>query len=235
MSTARSRTRNSALPPGRDFLAVGVTGGIGSGKSALCVAFADLGRLVLPADRIARDLTENDPTVLEEIVAAFGRRVLGGDGALDRKALAAIVFRDRAAREKLNRIIHPKVFATIGTIIGSERPERLRPYTVHEAALIYEAGMDDALDYVIVVDAPEEERIRRVMLRDGCSREEVQARIAAQMSVRTKRARADFIVENTGDLEGLKSQAAFLDRVLRSIADRMPLSQIGAGVKGSRQ
>jgi dephospho-CoA kinase len=223
------------LPPGRGFLAVGVTGGIGSGKSALCVAFADLGRLVLPADRIARDLTENDPAVLEEIVAAFGRRVLTGDGALDRKALAAIVFRGRAERERLNRIIHPRVFAMIGTILGSERPERLRPYTIHEAALIYESGIDHALDYVIVVDAPEEERIRRVMLRDGCSRGEVEARIAAQMSVRTKRARADFIVENAGDMDGLASQAVFLDRLLRSMAERRLAPPRTVGRRASRQ
>jgi len=219
VSTARSRTQNSApfvLPAHRDYLAVGVTGGIGSGKTALCEAFAALGRLVLSADVLARDLTVNDAHVRDEIRAAFGNDILTDAGVLDRKALAAIVFHDRAAREKLNGIIHPRVFRQLMATLAGERPDRLQPYTILEAALIYESGM--ALDYVIVVDAPEEERIRRVMRRDGCSREEVEARIASQMSAQAKRTRADFVAENTGHPDALKNHAAFLDTLLRAIA-----------------
>jgi len=219
VSTARSHTQNRLLLPAqRGYLAVGVTGGIGSGKTALCDAFAALGRLVVSADVLARNLTVNDAHVLEEIRAAFGNEILTDAGALDRKALAAIVFHDRAAREKLNGIIHPRVFRALATTLAAERPERLQPYTILEAALIYESGMK--LDYVIVVDAPEEERIRRVMHRDGISREEVNARIASQMSAHAKRTRADFVVENTDHPEALKNHATFLDALLRTIAHR---------------
>lgn len=213
------------FPAGREYLAVGVTGGIGSGKSALCEAFAARGRLVLSGDLIARDLTGNDPLIHDQIVTAFGTGVLTESGALDRKVLAAIVFRDHTARETLNGIIHPRVFAALEEILRSRPLARLRPYTIHEAALIYETGMDRSLDYVIVVDAPEEERIRRVMLRDGCSREEVESRILSQMSVRSKRVRADFVVENTGEIEELARQAAFLDTLLSAMAERMRMRQ----------
>jgi dephospho-CoA kinase len=224
VNIAPLRTPNNPplhFPAGREYLAVGVTGGIGSGKSALCDAFAALGRFVLSGDRIARELTAHDPRIREEIVTAFGSGVLAQSGGLDRKALAEIVFHDRLAREKLNGIIHPRVFAALEAILMSEPPERLRPYVIHEAALIYETGMDRELNYVIVVDAPEEERIRRVMLRDACSREEVESRIASQMPVPAKRARADFLVENTGEREALAGQAAFLDTLLSTMAERM--------------
>jgi dephospho-CoA kinase len=224
VNIVRSHSQSSPplqFPVDREYLTVGVTGGIGSGKSALCDAFAALGRLVLSGDRIARDLTVNDPLIRAEIVTSFGKSVLTESGGLDRQALAAIVFHDRRSREKLNGIIHPRVFASLEALLASEPPARLGPYTIHEAALIYETGMDRVLDYVIVVDAPEEERIRRVMLRDACSREEVQSRIASQMSVRAKRSRADFVVDNAGGREELADQAAFLDRLLSSMAERM--------------
>ncbi len=221
MSTARSRTpsRKRVIAAGRDHLAVGVTGGIGSGKSALCGAFAGLGRLVISADLLARDLTNNDAGIIQDIRAGFGDTVMTAAGAVDRKALAAVVFHDPEARERLNAIVHPRVFTALSEKLAAEPAGRLRPYVVIEAALIYEAGME--LDYVIVVDAPEEERIRRVMLRDGCSREEVLSRIASQMSATEKRKRADFIVENTGQADALAHQAAFLDTLLTALPQRI--------------
>ncbi len=221
MSTVRSHTRSNplVLPANRGYLAVGVTGGIGSGKSILCDAFAALGRLVVSADLLARDLTNGDRGILEEISAAFGKSLVTPPGALDRKALAAIVFHDRKARERLNAIIHPRVFRALAERLAEEPPERLQPYAIIEAALIYESGM--GLDYIIVVDAPEEERIRRVMARDGSSREDVQARIASQIPAEEKRKRADFVVENSGPTSGLGAQAAFLDTLLRSLPQRV--------------
>ncbi len=206
------------LPADRHYLAVGITGGIGSGKSALCDAFAAEGRLVLSADLLARDLTINDPSVREEIRSAFGAEVFTAAGEVDRRALAAIVFHDRKARERLNGIVHPRVFRTLAGKLAAESADRLRPYTIIEAALIYESGME--LDYVIVVDAPEDERIRRVMLRDGSSREEVLSRIASQMPVEEKRKRADFVVENRETAAELATSAAFLDGLLRALPQR---------------
>lgn len=221
MNTGRSRTQSSPfVPPAeRNYLLVGITGGIGSGKSALCEAFASLGRLVISADLVARDLTANDPAVREEIRTAFGPDIITPEATLDRKALARIVFHDRKSRERLNAIVHPRVFAALTRQLAEEPPSRLQPYTIVEAALIFESGM--TLDYVIVVDAPEEERIRRVMLRDGAGREEVLSRIASQMSAAEKRRRADFVVENIGPADALASRTTFLDTVLRSLPRRV--------------
>ncbi len=173
---------------------------------------------MIPADLVARDLTANDLAVREEIRTTFGPDIITQEATLDRKALARIVFHDRKARERLNAIVHPRVFAALTRQLAEEPPSRLLPYTIIEAALIFESGM--SLDYVIVVDAPEEERIRRVMLRDGTGREEVLSRIASQMSAAEKRRRADFVVENIASADTPASRAAFLDTVLHSLPRR---------------
>jgi dephospho-CoA kinase len=219
VSTGQSRTQNrpSGEKAGSASLLVGVTGGIGSGKSAVCREFERLGRMVLSADGIARELTENDGEVREEISTVFGPAVFAADGSLKRKEVADIVFHNRELREKLNAIIHPRVFTRIDTMLSHLPPAARHPYTVIEAALIFESGMDRWLDCTIVVDAPEELRIGRVMKRDGCSREEVLARIASQMSAHRKREKADFVLENNDALSTLASNVAFLDRLLASM------------------
>lgn len=222
MSTARSRSRNkpSLGPTLRDYLLVGVTGGIGSGKSAVCAAFERMGRAVFSADAIARALTLEDPSVRQEILTTFGPAIVAPSGGLDRKALAAVVFSDPAARRRLNAIVHPRVFTALAGALASNSPDRLIPYAIIEAALIYESGMDALLDYVIVVDAPEEERIRRTIERDRCTREEVLARIASQMSVHTKRLRADFVFENVGAVAALEDRVSFLDILLTTLGGK---------------
>jgi dephospho-CoA kinase len=205
----------------RKYLLVGVTGGIGSGKSAVCREFELKGRVVLSADSIARDLTNTDPEVKGEIRQTFGPGTFMSTGDLDRKALANIVFHNASARRRLNRIVHPRVFRKISDILRSEPVPRLSPYTIVEAALVFESEMDRDLDYVIVVDAPEEDRIRWTMGRDGCNREEVLARIDSQMSVHTKRSRADFVLENVGTLEDLRDRVTFLNTLLCVMASGM--------------
>jgi dephospho-CoA kinase len=195
-------------------LLVGVTGGIGSGKSVVCREFERLGRSVLSADGIARELTDADREIREEIRAAFGPAVFAPDGSIKRKEVANIVFHNRELRDKLNAIIHPRVFIRIEEILSRLPPAARQPYVVIEAALIFESDMNKRLDYTIVVDAPEEIRIKRVMERDGCSRENVLARIAAQMSAHQKRERADFVLENNEALTALAGKVAFLDRLL---------------------
>ena len=224
MSIARSRTRSSLLHEEvtqRKYLLVGVTGSIGSGKSAVCREFELMGRLVLSADSVARDLTNTDPEVKGEIRQSFGAQMFTAAGDLDRKALANVVFNDAPARKRLDRIVHPRVFYKLSEILRSEPFSRLFPYTVIEAALVFESGLDKDLDFVIVVDAPEEDRIRRTMERDGCSRQEVLARIGSQMSAHTKRARADFVLENIGVLEDLRHRVTFLHTLLCVIASGM--------------
>lgn len=197
---------------------MGVTGGIGSGKSAVCREFERLGRAVLSADRIARELTETDESVRSKIKTAFGPGVFAADGSLKRKDVADLVFHNRGLREKLNGIVHPRVFTRIEEMLSRLPAAARLPYVVIEAALIFESGMDARLDYTVAVDAPEEARIARVMRRDGCSREEVLTRIAAQMSVHEKREQANFVLENSQEESSLAGQVAFLDRLFATLS-----------------
>jgi dephospho-CoA kinase len=219
VSTGRSRTpsKRGSGRGARDFLLVGLTGGIGSGKTAVCRAFERLGRTVISADAIARTLTEEDPKVRDNIRKSFGHSMFTPAGTLDRRALADVVFREPIARERLNEIIHPLVFRRMEELLAALPPERRRPYTIEEAALIFESGRDRDLDYVLVVDAPEESRVSRVMKRDGCTREEVLRRIKSQMSTHEKRKLADFTIENSGPEEDLLQKVAFFDNLLRSM------------------
>jgi dephospho-CoA kinase len=202
----------------RSVLRVGVTGGIGSGKSTVCRILAARGRTVLWADEIARDLTENHRAVRGKIRKAFGKAVYRPDGSLDRRMLARIVFTDPAARATLDRIVHPLVLREIQRQSVNLKRFPSHSYLVIEAALIYESGLDKRLDYVVVIDVPREIRIARVIARDRCSRGEVIARMRSQMPAREKLARADFIVANDGTERELRQRVALLDTVLLQIA-----------------
>lgn len=201
---------------------VGVTGGIGSGKSLVCRVFASLGRTVLSADEIARTLTAERSEIKSSIKHVFGEKVFLPDGTLDRKALAAVVFTNAALRKKLDAIIHPHVFAALDQEIENLPDAKRTPYLIIEAALIFESGMDRTLDYVVVVDAEEESRISRVMNRDGVTRREVLARIESQMAAAKKRKLADFVIENDGSEEELAERVRFLDRLLAQLPPRVP-------------
>ncbi|MBS1945208.1 MAG: dephospho-CoA kinase [Bacteroidetes bacterium] len=172
---------------------VGVTGGIGSGKTTVCRVFGVLGIPVFSSDEAGRRLMAHDPLVRERIAGAFGTSVLAAAG-VDRRALAAQVFKDPGALNRLNAIIHPavrKAFAEWAAL-------RSAPYVINEAAILVETGMHKKLDHLIVVAAPEEERIRRVMARDGASHEQVRARIRSQADDRTRNAAAGSIIVNDG-------------------------------------
>ena len=138
------------------FLRVGITGGIGSGKSTVCNLFAGLGRTVLSADDIARQLTDNSAQIKSSIRKTFGEKVFLPNGVLDRQALAAIVFENHSLRAKLDALIHPHVFAALDEAIDRLSLSDKSSYLLIEAALIYESGMDEKLDYVVVVHADEE-------------------------------------------------------------------------------
>jgi dephospho-CoA kinase len=191
-------------------LKVGLTGGIGSGKSTVAEIFRKLGAVVLSADKIARELTEKDPRVKTQIREAFGPQVFTPRGSIDRRAVASIIFSDQRKREKLNSIIHPLVLSTISALMGDLEKRNDVPLIIHEAALIYEAEAEQDLDYVVVVDADEETRIRRVMERDRVSRADVLLRINAQLPAEEKRARADFVINNDDDHKSLEVRVKFL-------------------------
>ena len=176
--------------------------------------FAKLGRRVIQADEIARSIVDQDHSVQSRIRAAFGASVFLSSGHLDRKALARIVFSDSAMRKKLNAIVHPVVFTRIDQEIQRLSHETRIPFVVIEAALIYESGMERKLDYVLVINALEENRIRRVMHRDHLSRREVLQRMHAQMPAEAKRKKADFVVDNDGTEAELFSRIQFINTLI---------------------
>jgi dephospho-CoA kinase len=184
---------------------LGLTGGIGSGKSAAAQIFADLGAHVVSADAEAKRLMTEDPGLRRALAEAFGEQTYSPAGELDRTYLARRVFGDAEAVERLNAIVHPAVRESFPEI-RRRAAESGAPLLVYEAALILEAGLDDRFDALAVVDAPVELRIRRVMQRDGVSREAVEARMQHQLPAGDLREAADFVIDNGGDLEALRPQ-----------------------------
>jgi dephospho-CoA kinase len=200
--------------PSKTVPLVGVTGGIGSGKSAACLCFERLGRRVISADLIARELTETNEAVRRAIAREFGDAMYDSAGKLQRTALARIVFADPVKLRALNTIVHPLVFSSLGETVARLNPSAARPYVVVEAALIFESGMDNSLDATVVVNAPEEVRIARVLRRSYLSREEIGARMRSQLPADDIARRADFVIENGGTEQELNLRVEFIDRIL---------------------
>lgn len=173
------------------MLRVGLTGGIGSGKSMVARILNVLEIPVFDSDREARELIENDPGLKQQIIDRLGDRIYP-QGKLDRKTLASIVFNDEAALSDLNSMVHPAVRKKFSTWADQQRS----PYVVMEAAILAETGGHAAFDRVIVVSAPEEVRIRRVMQRNGVGEEAVRARMRNQASEEQRLAIADHVVVN---------------------------------------
>jgi dephospho-CoA kinase len=205
------------MPSSRDFLLVGITGGIGSGKSLVCSLFERLGRVALRADAIAQEVADSNAAVRRQVTTLLGAAAYPENGPLNRLFVAEKVFSDASLLRSLNAIIHPVVFEEVEARSLAVTPDRRRPYVLVEAALIYESGMDEMLDKVIVVDAEEETRIRRVMDRDGLTREDVLRRIAAQMPAARKVAHADFVIRNQENTVSLEDKVRFIDAILASM------------------
>jgi len=186
---------------------LGVTGGIGAGKSAACEMLADLGARVFVADAVAKDLMEREEAVRAAIIATLGPEAY--TPKLNRAWLAARVFGDSAALAQLNAIVHPRVRVAFIEVHKAAEKEGV-PLLVHEAALIYEAGLDKYLDFVAVVDAPVSVCIHRVMARDGVSEAAVRARMQHQLSREERTRRADYVLDNSGPLTALHSQVVRL-------------------------
>lgn len=185
------------------ILSVGLTGGIASGKSAVSHRLASHGAVIIDADQLARKAVAPGTEGLAEIVSAFGEDVLTASGTLDRAALGRHVFNDDAARSRLNAIVHPRVraeaahqreFVDDGSVVVEDIP------------LLVETGQQDRFDVVVVVQAPEEERVRRMMQDRGMSREEAESRVSAQATDEQRAAAADVVLDNSGTLEELMEQ-----------------------------
>lgn len=177
---------------------VGLTGGIACGKTTVAAMFGELGIPIIDADDLSREVVEPGTPGLARIVETFGSDVLDGDGRLDRKRVADIVFEDEAARQQLNAILHPLIGAAGAQHIASLQ-SHAAPYIVYEAALLVETGSYKAFTALVVVSAPPEAQKARLLARDGLTDEEAEARMASQWPLDEKVAVADYVVMNDGD------------------------------------
>jgi dephospho-CoA kinase len=190
-------------------LMVGLTGGIGAGKSVVAKRLAELGAVVIDADRLAREVVAPGTEGLAEVVAAFGPEVLAPDGSLDRAVLARRVFGDDAARRRLEEIIHPRVRARTRELVSAVPPDAV---VVNDVPLLVESNLAAGYGMVVVVLADERARLRRLAQDRGMSESESRARIAAQATDEQRRAAADVVLINDGTLDELR---AAVDEVWR--------------------
>jgi dephospho-CoA kinase len=193
-------------------LRVGLTGGIGSGKSEVSKRLAAQGAVIIDADAIAREVVAPGTDGLAEVVEAFGKDVLRADGELDRPALGDIVFADPELRGKLNAIVHPRVGARMAELERDAGPGAI---VVHDVPLIAENGMAGAYDVVVVVDVPPRLQIERLERYRGMTAEQARARMAAQATREQRLAIAGIVIDNSGSLSELDRQVGDLWAELR--------------------
>lgn len=194
-------------------LKIGLTGGIGSGKSTVAQLFGALGIAVADADEVNREITAAGSPALSEIALAFGAEVVNADGTLDRAKLRDVL-EDPAQRRRLEAVLHPRIRATLTAWMN----EQSAPYCVLAIPLLIEAGWQDMVDRVLVVDAPEEIRRSRLAQRPGWTPTQIEAVMAAQSSREARLAAADDVIVNDGDLPQLRAEVARLHEFYLSLA-----------------
>ena len=174
-------------------ITVGITGGIGSGKSTVCKVFRFLGAPVFEADHVAKELINSNPIIRNGLISLFGSDIYTENGTLDRKKLAGYIFNNDIQLQKVNELVHPVVRAAF--LKWAE--EQTAPYVIHEAAILFESGFYKMMDYTILVSAPEKERIARVMKRDKVTEQQVVERIKKQWPDSEKRKLATLEIKNS--------------------------------------
>jgi dephospho-CoA kinase len=184
---------------------IGVTGGIGSGKSTVCSMFEKKGTPVFYADAVAKEISEGE--ALQEIADEFGTDIIDASKKLDRKKLAGIVFNDPGKLEILNTIIHPRVFHSFQE--WKHRDFGNSKFAVVEAALMFESGMFELVDYVLAIVTEEDERVLRISERDNATVEQIKARMKSQISMEELLELSDFQIQNNGSVDELTSKVNF--------------------------
>ncbi|GAA2002060.1 dephospho-CoA kinase [Nocardioides kribbensis] len=184
---------------------VGLTGGVASGKSTVSGLLRELGAVVIDADQLAREVVERGTPGLARVVEEFGEGLLTPEGDLDRPAMGRLVFGDEQARRRLEAIVHPLVFERYAEAEAAAGPDDL---VVHDIPLLVESGRAGDFDAVVVVDAPRELQLERMVAHRGWTREDAESRIAAQATREQRRAVATYVVDNTGSLEDLRARVA---------------------------
>lgn len=196
------------------MLKIGLTGGIGSGKSTVAALFAARGVPIVDADAIAREIVQPGQPALEEIARTFGREILRPDGSLDRHALRTLVFADPNKRARLEALLHPRIRQRMRKQVANLSGA----YCLLVIPLLLETGQTDLVDRVLVVDCPQALQIRRVTERDGLDRAEAERILAAQTSRPARLAAADDVIENDGNEAALERQVEALHRRYLALA-----------------
>ncbi|MFB3925769.1 MAG: dephospho-CoA kinase [Syntrophales bacterium] len=198
------------------MLNAGLTGGIASGKSTVSGFFREKGAYIIDHDTIGHRVEEPGSAVWEETVRHFGRGILRADGTLNREKLGDIVFGNPDKLLLLNRIVQPSIFAEWMRQVSSIEKERPDAIIISDVPLLIEAGWQDSVDAIILVYIPPEEQIRRLMERNGYSRDEAGKRLDSQMPIDRKVPFADFVIDNSGSLERTREQT---DRIWTKLVD----------------
>ena len=194
---------------------IGVTGGIGSGKSTVCSLFEKKGIPIFYADNVAKDIVNSDSTILQEIIDLFGNRVLDSSNKLDRKILSEIVFKDEELLDSLNEIVHPRVFEAFEQWKMSLSENNV--YVLVESALLFQSGMFELVDYALAVLADEDIQIKRVAIRNSVSEELVKIRMKHQISTEELLELSDFQIQNNGTIDDLTSKVNFLHSLFSTL------------------
>jgi dephospho-CoA kinase len=201
-----------------NYILVGLTGAIGSGKSAVADLFEEQGIPVLRADLIAKELMTSDPEMIGAIRGEFGEDAYAG-GELNRRYLAETIFNDPEKLKRMNAIVHPRTIAEQGIRARKLIDDGARVVAC-EAALIYESEGEGRFDYIVVVDADREIRLARAAGRDGADIVDIERRDAAQIPAERKAEMADFVIKNNGSLDELRRNATFIATLLKSLPPR---------------
>lgn len=194
------------------MLSIGITGGIGSGKSTVCKVFSVLGIPVFQADLVARKLQNEDPLIIEGLKEIFGNDIYNIEGQLDRRRVADLIFNNKELLSEINHLIHPAVHLTFEQWKSNNKNV---PYVVYEAAVLYETGRFRFFDYTVLVVTDESERIARIRKRDLSSEESIRQRMKNQMKDAEKMKLADFIIENN-DNQMIIPQILKLDTIFKA-------------------
>jgi len=194
---------------------IGLTGGFGSGKSTVARFLAELGAVVIDADKVGHEALETGTETWQEVVAAFGRGIIGADGAVDRQKLGAIVFRNPAARARLNQIMHPRIYERVKARIA-EYKRKGADIVVVEAPLLLEVGWKVMVDEVWTMSTPEKTVLKRLREQKGLSEAQSLARIHAQITDEERTRQADVVIDTDCTLDELKGRVEALWRKLCS-------------------
>ena len=191
---------------------VGLTGGVASGKSTVSAILAELGAVVIDADALAREVVVRGTPGLDAVVAEFGPALLTPEGDLDRPAMGRLVFGDKGARKRLEAIIHPLVIDRMAVLEAAAGEDDV---VVHDIPLLAEGGRADTFDAVVVVDAPRDLQVERMLSDRGWTREDAESRIAAQATREQRRAIATHVIDNNGSLAELRARVEAVFAELR--------------------